>query len=132
MNAVIRMLPITLACGMLTGCGPSYTVRPTEIAVTDYQTSQPAPNLDIRVFYSGWLFTEHVPSDVTGRTDQQGKVELPIADFKEGAIHLKLGDPWAYYLVSIDAARHGGEAVEQGEEPLHHYRVMLKPVSKSH
>ena len=127
---VTRTLLVVIVCGILGTCGHSYMMKPTEIAVTDLNSGQPAQNLDLKVIYSGWLFEENVPQDATGRTNQQGKVVMSIAEFTQGAIHVKLGEPWAYYRVSPEAVRQGGEAVEQGDEPMHQYRVMIRPVPR--
>lgn len=125
-----RTALVVLVPALLAGCGNSYTTRPTEISITQFQTNQPAAGLDVKVMYSGWLFVENVPQDVSGKTDREGKVVLPVADFKKGAVNLKVGDPWAYYLITPQVAQRGGEAIEQGEEPIHEYRIMLNPVAK--
>jgi hypothetical protein len=127
---IARSFLILFIGASLVGCGPSYTVRPMEISVNTYESSQPVTEVDVKVIYSAWLFVDDVPQDVAGRTDKDGKVILPVGDFKEGAVNLKIGNPWSYFNVTPEVARHGGEATEHGDEPSHEYRVTLKPAPK--
>src|SRR5262249_27925095 len=79
----------TLACS-LTGCLAIYSKRPVEVVVTSIDPGQPVPDLPVSVdyFYAPLAYfgphVLNVPEEVSGVTDGNGRVVLPIADFEGG------------------------------------------------
>ena len=88
-----RMLAVAaagLGCSM-TGCLAIYSTRPVEVVVTRADTGEPVPDLPVSVTYV-YMLVPNPPKNVSGTTDANGRVVLPIADFDSGPIHFQAGD----------------------------------------
>ena len=85
--------------------------RSTEISVRDVHTNLPAPNLLITVdyFYDsyGVFYKLRVPDRVEARTDENGKVQVRLANWSQ-RIWLNLGERSAL-VIYADTVQTGGE-----------------------
>src|SRR5947209_3264744 len=82
---------VSLATCTLSGCLAFYSTRPVEVIVTREGSLEPVANLPVTVNYPQMLIL-NAPKSAMGKTDQQGKVVLPLADFYNGPIQLQAGN----------------------------------------
>ncbi len=94
-----------LAACTLSGCLAFYSTRPVEVLVTRENSLEPVADLPVSVTYMGMLIL-NTPKQVAGKTDEQGKAVLPLADFDDGLILLQAGNN-RFYLAP-DIIRKGG------------------------
>jgi hypothetical protein len=85
-NAVRCALALTALSAL--GCTARYTVRPVEVVVTSPTTGEPVADAPVSVRY-GFMMVTNPPEAAVGRTDANGRVVLPIADFDRGCISLE-------------------------------------------
>lgn len=112
---------ILLICG---GC--TYRFRPVQLTVLQQSTSEPAVNVPVTVGY--WIELLAYPLPVHGTTDENGHVELLIADFTHGGIEVILADagngPWGF--IAPKQLEGGGWASPIKSDSI--YRVQVTPV----
>jgi hypothetical protein len=110
-----------LSCS-LTGCLAVYSKRPVEVVVTDADTARPVADLPVSVRYDpgmpAWYFAPrplNIPQEVSGVTDANGRVVLPLADFGSGSIRLDAGR--RVCCIHPETVREGGSVTAAGYPP---------------
>jgi hypothetical protein len=127
-GAILGACIAALSCAMLPGCISLYSTRPVEVVVTKAGSGEPAGGVPVEVRYV-YMLVLNAPERAEGMTDTGGSVTLPIADFRDGIIVLKIGDS-EYGLVAA-TVRQGGALPASELTPYASadtpYRVRLTP-----
>lgn len=127
---MIKHISAILLSIALSGCvGYSmHSMHDVSVEVTDYKTNKPHSNLEVSVKYDydsyGWFYFANTPDPVSGITDHNGKVILPIADYRYRIIMRVSGQPTGELDKIL--VRKGGRLVVPPRIPV--YAVELKPL----
>jgi hypothetical protein len=100
---VIFLVPLLCASS---GCA-SYTTRDVEITVINAKSGKPEKDVSVTAQYR-YMMVANAPRDVQGRTDAEGQLVLPMADFSSGGIALQVGE--STFSIDDELVRSGGKA----------------------
>ncbi len=85
---IARATCVVMFCVSLTGCidFPVYCMEPVEVQVLDAETEKPIARATISIMYGHpEMIIFNMPDGTAGETDQDGAVELIVADFDYGS-----------------------------------------------
>ncbi len=103
-----------------------HSMYEVEIEVKEYQSNQPIPGLDVSVAYDydsyGWFYFANTPKGVSGSTDEEGKVNFRLADYRY-RILMRVAD--STVDLNKEVIREGGVLNIPSRNPA--YKVLLHP-----
>ena len=126
---MIRYITAILLVITLSGCAgySMHTIYDVSVEVRDFKTNKPIGNIEVSVKYDydsyGWFYFANTPEPVSGKTDTNGKVVLPIADYRYRILMRVAGE-----LDQLDKAlvQKGGKINVPSKVPI--YSIELQPL----
>ena len=126
---MFRFTWILLLIVALSGCAgySMHSMYDVTIQVNDNKTEKPVGNVEVSVKYDydsyGMFYFANKPEPVSGVTDADGKVVLPIADYRYRILMWVSGEPTQ---LSKDLVQKGGTLQVPSKKPV--YTVVLRPM----